>query len=158
MHTADVAKILFLIGGVRCLSRIACRRGAPGEGQDEEERDKSWSPLRRFPQRGGSFSDRMTEPATERELMFTFASCAPWNAGRRAVEFRVEIGEYHGVGPGAAAGFPAPAVGCPTPERCFEAYHLQRSDQLSGRNSGFSRERRSVHPAARANSSKNAMS
>jgi hypothetical protein len=31
-------------------------------------------------------------------------------------------------------------------------------DQLGGRNSGFSRERRSVHPTARANSSKNAMS
>jgi hypothetical protein len=31
-------------------------------------------------------------------------------------------------------------------------------DQLDGRNSGFSIERRSVHPAERANSSKNAMS
>jgi hypothetical protein len=31
-------------------------------------------------------------------------------------------------------------------------------NQLGGRNSGFSSERRSVHPAARANSSKNVMS
>ena len=31
-------------------------------------------------------------------------------------------------------------------------------NQLGGRNSGFSSERRSVHPAAQANSSKNVMS
>jgi hypothetical protein len=40
----------------------------------------------------------------------------------------------------------------------FLAANGKAGDQLGRRNSGFSRERRSVHPAARANSSKNAMS
>jgi len=40
-----------------------------------------------------------------------------WNAGRQAVEFGVEIGEYRGV----------VRVPRPTPERCVEAYYLERT-------------------------------
>jgi len=48
VHTAGVARILFLIGSVRCLIRLACRRGASGERQDGEERG-SGSPTRGGP-------------------------------------------------------------------------------------------------------------
>ena len=45
-----------------------------------------------------------------------------------------------------------------SPVRIFSRSSQRSGDQFGGRESGFSRERRSVHPAARANSSKNAMS
>src|SRR6516165_805918 len=56
----------------------------------------------------------------------------------------------------ARAGQPAKGAGA-SPAR-ISSQRTEIGDQPGGRDSGFSRERRSVHPAARANSSKNAMS
>src|SRR5580704_19341356 len=57
VHTAGVARILFLIGSVRCLSRLACRRGASGERQDGEERGKSSSPVHLFLRQTGRWRE-----------------------------------------------------------------------------------------------------
>jgi hypothetical protein len=51
-----------------------------------------------------------------------FPEDARWNAERQAVEFGVEIGEYRAV-----VRVPRRAVQRLPPERCVEAYHLQRT-------------------------------
>ena len=57
---------------------------------------------------------------------FSFPEDARWNEERQAVEFGVEIGEYHGV-----VRLPRRVQRLlpqrPTPERCVEAYYLQRT-------------------------------
>src|SRR3984893_10245375 len=60
-------------------------------------------------------------------MFFTFPDDGRWNAERQAVEFGVEIGEYRGV-------VRVPRRVCQglwserrTPERCVEAYYLQRT-------------------------------
>ena len=60
-------------------------------------------------------------------MFFTFPEDARWNAERQAVEFGVEIGEYHGVVRVPRRVFQRLLTERPTPERCVEAYHLQRS-------------------------------
>jgi len=60
-------------------------------------------------------------------VFFTFPEDARWNAERQAVEFGVEIGEYHGVVRVPRRVFQRLLPERPTPERCVEAYHLQRS-------------------------------
>jgi hypothetical protein len=61
-------------------------------------------------------------------MFFTFPEDARWNADRQAVEFGVEIGEYHGVVPVPRG---ACSSGCRrrglTRKRCVEAYYLQRT-------------------------------
>ena len=52
---------------------------------------------------------------------------ARWNAERRAVEFGVEIGEYRGVVRVPRRVFQRLLPESPTPERCVEAYYLQRT-------------------------------
>ena len=52
---------------------------------------------------------------------------AQWNADRQAVEFGVEIGEYHGVVRVPRRVFQRLLPERPTPERCVEAYYLQRT-------------------------------
>ena len=60
-------------------------------------------------------------------MFFIFPEDARWNAERQAVEFGVEIGEYHGVVRVPRRVFQRLLPERPTPERCVEAYHLQRS-------------------------------
>ena len=59
-------------------------------------------------------------------MFFTFPEDAHWNADRQAVEFGVEIGEYRGVVRVPRRVFQRLLPEAPTPERCVEAYYLQR--------------------------------
>jgi hypothetical protein len=52
---------------------------------------------------------------------------ARWNAERQAVEFGVETGEYRGVVRVPRRVFQGLPPEAPTPERCIEAYFLQRT-------------------------------
>ena len=58
---------------------------------------------------------------------FNFPEDARWNAERQAVEFGVEIGEYHGVVGVPRRVFQRLLPERPTPERCIEAYYLQQN-------------------------------
>ena len=60
-------------------------------------------------------------------MFFTFPDDASWNAERQAVEFGVEIGEYRDVVRMPRRVFQRLLAGSPTPERCVEAYCLQRT-------------------------------
>jgi hypothetical protein len=60
-------------------------------------------------------------------MFFTFPENARWDAGRQAVEFGVEIGEYQGVIRVPRRVFQLLLPESPTPERCVEAYYLQRT-------------------------------
>jgi hypothetical protein len=60
-------------------------------------------------------------------MFFTFPEDARWNADRHAVEFGVEIGEYRGVVQVPRRVFQRQLPERPTPERCVEAYYLQRT-------------------------------
>ena len=60
-------------------------------------------------------------------MFFAFPEDAHWNAERQAVEFGVEIGEYHGVVRVPRRVFQRLLPERPTPERCVEAYYLQRT-------------------------------
>ncbi len=60
-------------------------------------------------------------------MFFTFPEDARWNADRQAVEFGVEIGEYHGMVRVPRRVFQRLLAERPTPERCVEAYYLQRT-------------------------------
>jgi hypothetical protein len=59
-------------------------------------------------------------------MFFTFPEDAHWNAERQAVEFGVVIGEYEGVVRVPRRVFQSLLPARPTPERCVEAYCLQR--------------------------------
>lgn len=60
-------------------------------------------------------------------MFFSFPEDARWNPDRQAVEFGVGIGEYEGVVRVPRAVFRRFVDGGVTPERCVEAYHLQRT-------------------------------
>jgi hypothetical protein len=60
-------------------------------------------------------------------MFFTFPEDAHWNAESQSVEFGVEIGEYHGVVRVPRRVFQLLLPETPTPERCVEAYYLQRT-------------------------------
>jgi Protein of unknown function (DUF1488) len=60
-------------------------------------------------------------------MFFTFPDDARWNAERQAVEFGIEIGEYHGMVLVPRRVFQRLLPERPTPERCVEAYYLQRT-------------------------------
>jgi Protein of unknown function (DUF1488) len=60
-------------------------------------------------------------------MFFTFPENARWNAERQTVEFGVGIGEYEGVVRLSRRLFQRLLSQSPTPERCLEAYHLQRT-------------------------------
>jgi hypothetical protein len=60
-------------------------------------------------------------------MFFTFPEDARWNADRQAVEFGVEIGEYRSVVRVPRRVFQRLLPEPPTPERCVEAYYLQRT-------------------------------
>jgi hypothetical protein len=60
-------------------------------------------------------------------MFFIFPEDAHWNATRQAVEFGVEIGEYRGAVRVPRCVFQRLLLERPTPERCVEAYYLQRT-------------------------------
>jgi hypothetical protein len=60
-------------------------------------------------------------------MFFSFPEDARWNTDRQAVEFGVEIGEYSGVVRVPRRVFQRLLPERPTPERCVEAYYLQRT-------------------------------
>jgi Protein of unknown function (DUF1488) len=60
-------------------------------------------------------------------MFFIFPQNAHWNAELQAVEFGVGIGEYEGVVRLPQRVFQRLLPQSPTPERCLEAYHLQRT-------------------------------
>jgi hypothetical protein len=53
-------------------------------------------------------------------MFLTFPEGASWNAEQQAVEFGVEIGEYHGVVRVLRRVFQRLPPETPTPERCGE--------------------------------------
>jgi len=59
--------------------------------------------------------------------IFTFPDDASWNEATRAVEFGIEIGEYRGRVSVPRQVFQALLPESPLPERCIEAYHLDRA-------------------------------
>ena len=59
--------------------------------------------------------------------IFTFPDDASWNEEARAVEFGIEIGEYKGRVSVKRQVFQALLPDAPLPERCLEAYHLDRT-------------------------------
>ena len=60
-------------------------------------------------------------------MFFTFPADARWNAERQAVEFGIAIGEYEGVVRVPRRVLQRLLAERPTPERCLEAYYLQRT-------------------------------
>lgn len=60
-------------------------------------------------------------------MFFAFPDNARWDAERQAVEFGVEIGEYQGLVRVPRRVFQRLLPESPTPERCVEAYYLQRT-------------------------------
>ena len=60
-------------------------------------------------------------------MFFTFPDDARWNAEQQAVEFGVEIGEYRGIVRVPRRVFQGLLSERPTPQRCVEAYYLQRT-------------------------------
>ena len=60
-------------------------------------------------------------------MFFTFPEDARWNAEQQAVQFGVAIGEYQGVVRVPRRVFQRLLPVTPTPERCIEAYYLQRT-------------------------------
>jgi hypothetical protein len=60
-------------------------------------------------------------------VFFRFPEDARWNEDRQAVEFGIGVGEYEGVVRVPRQVFRRLIDGGVTPERCLEAYHLQRT-------------------------------
>src|SRR5437588_10016939 len=60
-------------------------------------------------------------------MFFSFPPDARWNAEQAAVEFGIGIGEYEGVVRIPRRVFQVLLDRSPTPERCLEAYYLQRT-------------------------------
>jgi hypothetical protein len=60
-------------------------------------------------------------------MFFTFPDDARWNEERQSVEFGVEVGEYAGIVRVSQQVFRRFLDGAVTPERCVEAYHLERT-------------------------------
>jgi uncharacterized protein DUF1488 len=60
-------------------------------------------------------------------MFFSFPEDARWDAEAQAVIFGVEIGEYRGVVRVPRRVFQRLLPERPTPERCVEAYYLQRT-------------------------------
>ena len=65
--------------------------------------------------------------ALEAPLSNRILEDAHWNADRQTVEFGVEIGEYRGVVRVPRRVFQRLLPERPTPQRCVEAYYLQRT-------------------------------
>jgi len=110
---------LAMLGEIQLTLPIAARSPAPRPG-----RRACRTPRRGLGRpffRGGNNGKR------DAPMFFTFPEAARWNAERQAVEFGVEIGEYHGVVRVPRRVFQRLPPERPTPERCVEAYYLQRT-------------------------------
>ena len=60
-------------------------------------------------------------------VFFEFPEDARWNAKREAVEFSVILGPYAGTVRVPRRAFQGLLDQSPTPQRCLEAFHLQRT-------------------------------
>ena len=60
-------------------------------------------------------------------VFFAFPEDARWNEEREAVEFTVLLGEYQGIVCIHRRVFQRLLNQSPTPERCLETFHLQRT-------------------------------
>jgi hypothetical protein len=60
-------------------------------------------------------------------MFFTFPEDARWNEDRDAVEFSVILGPYEGTVRVARRVFQGLLDRSPTPERCMEVFHLERT-------------------------------
>jgi hypothetical protein len=60
-------------------------------------------------------------------FFFTFPEDARWNSERCAVEFGVSVGEFEGVVRVPRRTFQHMLPERPSPEKCIEAYHLNRT-------------------------------
>ena len=60
-------------------------------------------------------------------MFFRLPADARWNPDRAAVEFGIGLGEYEGVVRIPRRVFQRLLDKSPTPERCLEAYYLQRT-------------------------------
>ncbi len=60
-------------------------------------------------------------------VFFAFPPDARWNPEISAVEFGVSVGEYRGIVRVHRRVFQRMLTEGPTPERCLEAYHLNRT-------------------------------
>ena len=60
-------------------------------------------------------------------MFFRFPEDGRWNTDLQAVEFGVGVGDYEGVVRVPRQVFRRFIDGAVTPERCVEAYHLQRT-------------------------------
>ena len=60
-------------------------------------------------------------------MFFRFPPDARWNPDLAAVEFGIGVGDYDGVVRVPQRVFQGLLDQSPTPERCLEAYHLQRT-------------------------------
>src|SRR6202040_1509010 len=63
----------------------------------------------------------------EVSMFFRFPADARWNPDLEAVEFGIGVGEYEGVVRIPRRAFQRLLDQSPTPERCLEAYYLQRT-------------------------------
>jgi hypothetical protein len=66
-------------------------------------------------------------PAEVAMLFFQFPEDARWNEERETVEFTVILGLYKGTASVSRRTFQHLLESRPTPERCLEAFHLQRT-------------------------------
>jgi hypothetical protein len=60
-------------------------------------------------------------------MVFSFPDDARWNDSLQGVEFGVGVGEYEGVVRVRGGVFQRLIDGAVTPDRCVEAYHVQRT-------------------------------
>ena len=60
-------------------------------------------------------------------MFFRFPPDARWNPQRSVVEFGIGVGEYEGVVRVSRRVFQILRAEAPTPERCLEGFHLNRT-------------------------------
>jgi Protein of unknown function (DUF1488) len=87
----------------------------------------AWDPLQSLPRTFREHLEGDPRGTGDRPMFFTFPEDARWDADRQAVEFGVEIGEYHGVVRVPRRVFQRLLPERPTPDRCVQAYYLQRT-------------------------------
>src|SRR5205823_8951223 len=103
------------------------RRSRPAIGS-ASERCPSRSPIAQ-PRtiREHRAGESRSHPARSLAMFFRFPEDARWNADLQAVEFSIGVGEYEGLVRVARRIFRRFVDGAVTPERCVEAFHLQRT-------------------------------
>jgi hypothetical protein len=94
-----------------------------------ESRPKRWVRSRNCTSASARLENRVcnTRAQPQARMFFTFPENIRWDPERQAVEFRVEIGEYEGVVRVARHVLQRLLPERPRPERCVEAYYLQRT-------------------------------